>query len=111
MNQIALGKRIREERKKLNLTQVQLAEKLDVTTTYMGFVERGERCITLDKLTCLANILGVSVDYLLADSVAATSSNNEKLMLQLLASATEDEQNLIIDMAKLILNHSDSSKK
>lgn len=111
MNQIALGKRIREERKRRNLTQEQLAEKLDVTTTYIGFVERGERCITLDKLTTLANILGVSVDYLLMDSVTATSSNNEKLLLQLLASATEDEQNLIIDIAKLILNHSYKPQK
>lgn len=111
MNQLALGKRIREQRKKLNLTQEQLAEKIDVSTTYIGFVERGERSITLGKLTCLANALGVSIDYLLSDTVAVPSSTKEELWLNLLSSATEDEQDLIIDMAKLILNHSEKSPK
>ncbi len=106
MNQLSLGKRIREERQKLNLTQEQLAEKLNVSTTYIGFVERGERSITLGKLAVLANILGVSVDYLLSDTVVSNRSAKETLWLQLLSSATEEEQELIIEMAKLILNHS-----
>lgn len=105
MNQNALGQRIREERQKLHLTQEQLAEKINVSTTYIGFIERGERSITLGKLVLLANVLGVSVDYLLSDTIAPSSSN-EKLWVQLLSSATEEEQKLIIDMAKLILNHS-----
>lgn len=104
MNQLALGNRIREERKKLNLTQEQLAEKMDVSATYIGFVERGQRTITLGKLTCLANVLGVSVDYLLSDTIAIPSSNKEELILSLFASATEDQQELIINIAKLILN-------
>lgn len=106
MNQNALGRRIREERQKLHLTQEQLAEKINVSTTYIGFIERGERSITLGKLTLLSNVLGVSVDYLLSDTVTPTASSNEKLWIQLLSSATEEEQELIIDMAKLILNHS-----
>ncbi len=106
MNQNALGRRIREERQKLHLTQEQLAEKINVSTTYIGFIERGERSITLGKLALLANVLGVSVDYLLSDSIAPPASSNEKLWIQLLSSATEEEQKLIIDMAKLILNHS-----
>lgn len=106
MNQKALGKRIREERQKLNLTQEQLAEKINVSTTYIGFIERGERSITLGKLTLIANVLGVSIDYLLSDTVTPPYSSNEKLWLQLLSSATEEEQQLILDMAKLILNHS-----
>lgn len=106
MNQNALGRRIREECQKLHLTQEQLAEKLNVSTTYIGFIERGERSITLGKLTLLANILGVSVDYLLSDTITPSPSSNEKLWLELLSSATEEQQKLIIDMAKLILNHS-----
>ena len=62
-----LGERIREERQRLHLTQAQLAE--DVSDTYMGAIERGERSLTLDTLVRLVNRLGVTVDYLLADSV------------------------------------------
>lgn len=43
MNYKRLGERIREERLKLNLTQAQLAEAIDISDTYMGAIERGER--------------------------------------------------------------------
>ena len=35
-----LGERIREERLRLNLTQAQLAEAVDISDTYMGAIER-----------------------------------------------------------------------
>lgn len=70
-----LGERIREERRRLNLTQAQLAEAVDISDTYMGAIERGERSLTLDTLVRLVNRLGVTVDYLLADSVADIDSH------------------------------------
>ncbi len=70
-----LGERIREERQRLHLTQAQLAEDVDISDTYMGAIERGERSLTLDTLVRLVNRLGVTVDYLLADSVADADSN------------------------------------
>lgn len=106
MNQSALGKRIREERKKSNLTQAQLAELINVSTTYVGFIERGERSITLDKLVNIATALGISVDYLLRDSVTVNSSAQEKLLLKLFSSANSQQKDFILEMTKLILNHS-----
>ena len=67
-----LGERIREERQRLHLTQAQLAEDVDISDTYMGSIERGERSLTLDTLVRLVNRLGVTVDYLLADSVTGS---------------------------------------
>ena len=67
-----LGERIREERQRLHLTQAQLAEVVDISDTYMGAIERGERSLTLDTLVRLVNRLGVTVDYLLADSVTGS---------------------------------------
>ena len=55
-----LGARIREERLRLNLTQAQLAEAIDISDTYMGAIERGERSLTLDTLVRLVNRLGVT---------------------------------------------------
>lgn len=70
-----LGRRIREERLRLHLTQAELAEAVDISDTYMGAIERGERSLTLDTLVRLANRLGVTVDYILADSVSDSDSN------------------------------------
>ena len=67
MDYVFLGKRIREERLRLNLTQEKLAEACGISTAYLGQIERGERCITLDKLIPLANCLGTTVDFLLSD--------------------------------------------
>ncbi|MDE6456350.1 MAG: helix-turn-helix domain-containing protein [Dysosmobacter sp.] len=70
-----LGERIREERLRLNLTQAPLAENTGISDTYMGAIERGERSLTLDTLVRLVNRLGVTVDYLLKDSVADSDAN------------------------------------
>lgn len=43
-----LGRKIREERLKLNLTQAQLAESIDISDTYMEAIERGEQSLTLN---------------------------------------------------------------
>jgi transcriptional regulator with XRE-family HTH domain len=75
MDYLRLGKRIREERLRLNLTQAQLAEDIDISDTYMGAIERGERSLTLDTLVRLVNRLGVTVDYMLSDSVTDCDSN------------------------------------
>ena len=106
MNQIALGRRIREERKKSDLTQEQLAELVNVSATYIGFIERGERTLTLAKLISIAKALGVSVDYLLSDSIAADCSSQEKLLLKLFSSAEPKQKELILEMTKLLLKHS-----
>lgn len=75
MDYKGLGERIREERLRLHLTQAQLAEDVDISDTYMGAIERGERSLTLDTLVRLVNRLGVTVDYLLADSVSDSDDN------------------------------------
>ena len=50
-----LGERIREERLRLHLTQAQLAEDVDISDTYMGAIERGERSLTLDTLVPISD--------------------------------------------------------
>ena len=49
MVQRTLGRRIREERLKLNLTQEKLAEDVNLSMAYIGQIERGERSLTLDN--------------------------------------------------------------
>lgn len=44
------GSRIQELRKKNNLTQSELAEKIGLSTNFIGMVERGERNTSVDKI-------------------------------------------------------------
>jgi transcriptional regulator with XRE-family HTH domain len=58
------GQRIKELRGKLNLTQEDLADKVGIDRSYMGFVERGEKNPTLKNITKIAEALKVSLSEL-----------------------------------------------
>lgn len=75
-----LGKRIRQERRRNKLTQEELAESIGMTKAVFGSVERGERTITVERLVRVANRLGVTVDYLLSDSI---TDENSRVMDQI----------------------------
>lgn len=57
----SFGKRIKELRLKQGITQEKLAEMIDVDRSYMGFIERGERNPTLEKMRKIAKALKVNV--------------------------------------------------
>lgn len=109
MEQQSLGKRIREERLKLNLTQEKLAEDVDLSTAYIGQIERGERSLTLDNLIAVANRLGVTVDYLLLDSAVPAGDSQYKLWSQLMDGHTKEEKRLAINMVKLMFGYLDEN--
>lgn len=95
-----LGERIREERQKLNLTQAKLAEAVDISDTYMGAIERGERSLTLDTLVRLANRLGVTVDYLLSDSVSNNDANILEQFKQIMDHQPLERKQLAINVLR-----------
>lgn len=57
---VAFGRRVREFRSGLGLSQEALAEMAGVHRTYMGSVERGERNVSLDNIYRIAGALGTS---------------------------------------------------
>ena len=102
-----LGQRIKKERLKLNLTQAQLAEAVDISDTYVGQIERGERSPTLDTLIRLANRLGVTIDYLLQDYVEATDDNIMNQFRQITDSQSSNRKQMALDVLKTIFSHLD----
>jgi transcriptional regulator with XRE-family HTH domain len=65
MDYSALGKRVRIRRKALGLTQEKLAEIVDVSTSFIGHIERGTRKLSVETLYELCKALDVSADYLM----------------------------------------------
>lgn len=100
-----LGERIREERLRLHLTQAQLAEAVDISDTYMGSIERGERSLTLDTLVRLVNRLGVTVDYLLADAVPETDSNILDQFKQIVDGQPLERKQMALDVLRTIFSN------
>ena len=90
MDQIKIGRFIAERRKKANLTQVQLAEKLSITDKAVSKWERGVAMPDTSIMLELCDILGISVNELLNGEEINMENNDMK------------NQQLLLDMAKEI---------
>lgn len=69
MNIIALGHRIREQRKKCGLTSEQLAEQCDVGAVHIRKIESGVKVPSLNLFVKLCNSLRISPECLLQDNL------------------------------------------
>lgn len=62
------SERLKELRKQAHLTQVELASKLGIVQSSYADWERGKKKPTQDNLVKIAQVLNVSVDYLVGNS-------------------------------------------
>lgn len=62
-----LGDNLRAARKKKRLSQMALAEKANVDFSYYGKVERGEKAITIQKLSQISEALNIPISELFVD--------------------------------------------
>ena len=83
-----LGIKIAEKRKNLGMTQIEFAEKMDVTRQTVSRWEAGTAMPDIDKIAEIAEILGVSCDYLLKDDDNETAETKDKGISRLLESLT-----------------------
>lgn len=61
----AFGVAVREERKKLGISQEKFGELVGVHRTYVGMIERGEKNITLSNILKVSRALGMTASELL----------------------------------------------
>ncbi len=54
-----LGNKLKEAREKAGLTQLELAEKADITANYYAVVERGEKNVSYEKLQRILKVLNI----------------------------------------------------
>ena len=69
-----VGKRIRFARKNANLSQEQLAEKLNISPTYMSDIENGKTNVGLKIFMDITESLQVSADWLLQTNIPPVQS-------------------------------------
>jgi transcriptional regulator with XRE-family HTH domain len=71
-----LGKRIRFYRKRRQLSQAVLAERADISITFLSNIERGLKYPTSETLSGIANGLGVEVYSLFQEDETPTENRN-----------------------------------
>ena len=87
MDQIKIGRFIAECRKRVNLTQMQLAEKLDITDRAVSKWETGKAMPDTSIMLELCSVLDISVNDLLSGEVVSMENYNKKLESNLLEMA------------------------
>ena len=92
MDQIKIGKFIAEGRKRADLTQIQLAEKLGITDRAVSKWETGKSLPDSSIMLELCSILGITVNDLLSGEVVTMDSYNKNLENNLLEMIEQKQQ-------------------
>ena len=100
MDYYKIGQKIRKIRKAHGLSQEEVAERVNISTTHMSHIETGNTKLSLVVLVGIAAVLEVRIDDLLDTSTAATTSTALDEIAAVLERCTAREAKVIADLVK-----------
>lgn len=109
-NNFNIGARIRKLRQKNGLSQEELALRSNITTTYLGLLERNMKNPTVKVIDQLCHSLGISLSEFFSDDISNDAPPIDDITLQItvqLASRTDDEKKRILQLIKELLRFRD----
>ena len=98
---VEMGKRIRSRRISLGMTQMELAEKIDISNNHISSIERGIERPGLDLFIRICDVLNVTPDYLLLGSMK--SNDIPKNITDNLKPCTKEEVRLVEAMTQYMV--------
>lgn len=97
INYKEMGKRIKEGRNKVGITQEKLAEKIDVSPSYISEIERGSSICSLAVLVNIADILNLNLDSVIN---GINTDNADTYFSEILNNIPKKNQELYINICK-----------
>lgn len=101
MDYFQIGQRIKKFRKIKDMSQEQLAEKIDISTTHMSHIETGTTKLSLQVLTDIAQTLQITTDDLLFEEKKI--SNNE--LNRILSNCSTKQITILTPIIKELIKH------
>lgn len=101
MDYKAIGKRIRVLRKHKKLTQAELAKQANISTSFLGHIERGTRIASLETLHALSKELHASLDALV-DGMDHFETDSSLITLH-----SVKQMHIMEDMVRVLKEHRD----
>lgn len=98
----SIGKRIKSYRTTKGLSQEAFGEMIFVNNQHISRIESGKSKPSLDLLVAIANLLGVSADDLLVDSLDQSTSIAGSDIHKLLLDCTETESRILTGTLKAL---------
>ncbi len=94
-----IGLQVRKARIHHRMSQAVLAERIDMSATYISHIETAKKRASLEVLVRIANVLGVTVDYLLSGNQVHDSAEYRTDLMWLIEVCTGYEKRIIYDIA------------
>ena len=92
----AIGKRIRDARKKLGFTQEALGEMVGLSTSHVCHIEGGRTKPSLHSIVQIANVLHTSVDRILSDNLELPYDSYSNNFLSELKDCSKQEKEYLL---------------
>ena len=102
INYKLIGKRIKFYRNQKNMSQIQLAEKADLSAPYISYIETGAKKISLPVLIKIAEVLGTTPNNLLTDNITPFAEQLPIELLSIISDHNSYETLFINDMLKAL---------
>ena len=106
-----VGKRIKQRREQLGLTQEQFAEKLGVATNYISTIERGASFPRYEKLVAIINALATLSIGKLLHLVTHSLEYKSYMLLDKMRDLPPEEQNRILETLDFLVQQSIKMRK
>lgn len=94
-----IGIRVKESRLQKRMSQAVLAERIDMSVTYISHIETAKKQASLETLVRIADVLGVTVDAFLYGNQANDPAEYRADLLKLLEDCTSYEKRIIYEIA------------
>lgn len=90
-----VGERIREIREGLNMNREKFSEMINISSVFLGQIERGERSLSVKTLSKIVKFTGTSTDYILFGNNTANTTIDK--INRILSDCSNEGLNLIYE--------------
>ncbi|MDO4293624.1 MAG: helix-turn-helix transcriptional regulator [Eubacteriales bacterium] len=104
MDKKLFGKQLQQYRERAGYSQEALAERIECSTIFISYIERGEKSPSLDTLLKLANALDISIDLLFGRERKQHISEKMKDIEKQLTALPVSEQQKILDILDSVVS-------
>ncbi len=101
---VAIGQRVKNERKKKGISQERLAELSDLSVNTLSHIECGNTKFSLPSIIAIVNALGITVDCLLMDVVDNSLIQFKRELVEIFDNCSKEEYTLLSDICKTTLD-------
>ncbi|MBO5021327.1 MAG: helix-turn-helix domain-containing protein [Clostridia bacterium] len=101
-----IGKKIAKYRLLKKFTQEDLAERTNLSSNYIGMIERGEKTPSLETFISILNALEIASDPILDDVLKVGYITKTSILTEKLSKISEEDRRKIYEVVEVLVKNS-----